>query len=417
MKNIKKIVLYMFGFLLLYFPCILPNINPYIFPILLLVFLVILEFPSRKITAIDFFKRKDIFLFVMGILFSAIYFALLSSLKDNNISLSDTRIVQSLVFIVYMFLVIYLLKYLHKMGNDVNDNMKFLLKIANIQGIICVAMLFVPSLKNIANTLFYTNSNFSSNSYILTTRIYGISNSYTFGLPIFHGILSGICYYLSISKDKSYFKYLPLTLIVSVLNGRTGIVIAVLLILISTFYVLIKKRGIKPIFYFILILLFGFGLIYIIKLYVPNMYKFISVIVKEINNYFTTGEFDGTSKYLFNDKVFFPEGLELIFGEGIRPYVSSNNAIKTDIGFVNDLFMGGLVYIFFLYGSYIRILTKKCSEEKDKFIVLLILIGMAIGNWKGEIFKNSLIMIGILFISLNYLIDFDKNKEGGDMNG
>ena len=412
MKNIRKILLYLFGFVLLYFPCVLPSVNPYIFPILFFLMFVILEIPFRKITAVEILKKKNIFLFTIGVIFSALYFALFALLKNSATSLSDTRIVQGSMFVLYMFLVVYLIKYLYKIGNDFNANLKFLFKVANIQGIICLAMLLVPSLKSVANALFTATTSYSSDAYILTTRVYGISNSYTFGLPIFHGILSGICYYLAIAKDKSYFKYLPLTLLVSVLNGRTGLIVATLLIVFSTLYVLVKKRGLKPIFYLILILLFGGIVLYFIKLYVPNMYKFISVIIKEINNYFTTGEFEGTSKYLFNDKLFFPEGLGLIFGEGIRPYTSSNTLIKSDIGFVNDLFMGGLIYVYFLYGAYIRLLVRKGANEKDNFIVFMILIGMVIGNWKGEIFKNSLLMIGILFISLNYLLNFNKLGEG-----
>ena len=45
--------------------------------------------------------------------------------------------------------------------------------------------------------------------------------------------------------------------------------------------------------------------------------------------------------------MFFPEGMEFVFGRGHRVYgeaAKQAGYTASDIGFVNDMFMGGLIY-------------------------------------------------------------------------
>lgn len=49
-------------------------------------------------------------------------------------------------------------------------------------------------------------------------------------------------------------------------------------------------------------------------------------------------------------------------GEGYRVYGEFgllHGKIPSDIGFVNDMFMGGILYIVLLYGAIIRFVLKK----------------------------------------------------------
>lgn len=409
----KKFLIYVFGFLLIYYPGLIPNINPYIFPLCMLLLLMLIELPSKSISVIKNVKNKEIFLFILGIIASIAYYAIIYSLNNNNITLMDMRIVQGSSVIIYLFLVLYLLEFLKKMGNNYKDNMEFLFIIGSIQGIICILMLLIPSFKEFANYLMYSSGKFEKGAYIFTTRVYGISNTYTYGLPIYHGLLSGLCFYISAVKEKKFFKYLPFIFIVAFLNGRTGILIAVLSIILSSIYLIIKKGMFTTVlsYLFKFSILFSF-VILMVKLFLPNIFKFVSILWVEINAFIVSGELSGTTQYLARDNFFIPDGFGLLFGEGFRPYSDMNSIYKTDIGFVNDLFMGGILYISLLYGSFIKLLMSKKLLKKDSFLIFIVIISTLIANWKGEIFKNSTFIIGFLFIALNYIVNNFEEGSG-----
>ena len=412
----KRAIIYFSGFILIYYINLLPNINPYIFPILCFSIVVLLEAVDKQNSIFVLVKKRKYLRFIIGLVVAALYYALIYALMNEQVTLYGTRIIQSLMFVVYFFLVLFYVKKVHTVYPTKEEKLELLFKIAAIQGIICVAMLIIPSFKQLADNLFVMVSRFEEGDYILGTRVFGISNSYTYGLPILHGLLSGICFYMSIMIDKKYFKYLPFVAIVSLLNGRTGVIVALITMMMSLVYAFFVSKNKLRVMYLSLISVFTSVLaVCVLSVVSPHIYNFVNSAFTGIGEYIVGGESNDSIKALTGDSVYLPEGMGLIFGEGVRLYssVDTSKYRPSDIGYVNDFFMGGLIYAILLYGSYFALIKSHYNEKNYRFIKYLIIVSIILANWKGEIFKNSTFIIGIFFILLSDISIEKEEKETG----
>lgn len=411
-KNIFfKLILHIEGFLILYFINIHPSINPYIAPIIIFILIVFnkLLTKEKKITS-DKNIKKQLTGYSIGIIITSIYYLIIYLINNTELSLEGTRLVQNLIFIVYLFISVSFIEEVGKIYKTTDEKLLFIFRIAAIQGVICILMLIVPNLKLLAENIYLSSTDlFERGSYIFTTRVYGISNNYTYGMPILHGMLCGLCFYYGITNNKKSIKYLPFIFVAALLNGRTGIIVSILTIAISSLYILFKntKNIIKLTAILVISTIIATLLIFSVKNIAPNVYKFITVAYKEISGFVTDGELKGTSGYLLRDRLFFPKDDKLIFGTGARVYGKFATTTKSsDIGYVNDIYMGGLIYAITLYIIYVKyIISAYRNNKKNAFFAVIIITALIIGNLKGEIFRCSTFMIGVFLIQTVMLQD------------
>lgn len=116
----------------------------------------------------------------------------------------------------------------------------------------------------------------------------------------------------------------------------------------------------------------------------------------------------------------FPEQ-NILFGYGFRIY--NLNAIVTnitnitinqssDIGYVNDLFLGGLMYLLLLYIPifyYILSSSKWSKKFQHTGLPLVLLLTLLIADYKGETMRNGNLLLGV--ITLATLIRLPENVE------
>lgn len=422
--KLKKMMIFIYLFYIIYMPRFFKSesliFSNYAISIALLCVMI---FPYIIKVDMKFFKmllNKKIIVLIGGICLSAAYFAIRAAFKGIT-DLENLRIVQNSMPIVYILHILIIIDKLKKCDFDVDEGIDFLLKVAALQGIICVIMLLIPSLKDLADKLYLNcTSKFSAGDYILTTRIYGISSDYTFGLPIIHGILSGICFYLAILKDKKYFIYFPFIIAVSVLNSRTGVLVAIISIFISILYYIVKCQKLVKLIY-ILVGAIIIVSIFIIAIYMinSNILSFISILFDELIVFIMNGEKTGTIEYLLDTNFYLPEGISLLFGEGHRVYGEMASAYgyeATDVGYVNDIFMGGIIYIFILYGAFTKFIFGKTKKKRVFLIKTLIFVGLIIANLKGQVFVNSTFITCILFITCMYIFLEEREKKDEERN-
>ena len=226
--------------------------------------------------------------------------------------------------------------------------------------------------------------------------------------------------YLAILKDKKYFMYFPFIIAVSILNGRTGVLVAIISIFISVMYYIVKCQKIVKLTY----ILFGTIImvsIFSIAIYMlnSNVLSFISILLKELTTFIMYGEKTGTIEYLLETNFYLPEGMSLIFGEGHRVYGKTATIYgyeATDVGYVNDIFMGGIIYISILYGAFTKFIFSKTRKKHVFLIKILIFIGLIIANLKGQIFVNSTFMTFILLIICMYIFLEERENDDGTRN-
>jgi hypothetical protein len=129
---------------------------------------------------------------------------------------------------------------------------------------------------------------------------------------------------------------------------------------------------------------------------------------------FVAGEETGYSDGYFGEIAWmlspdhFPKRLKLIFGAGteiIGGVVEEKYGTASDIGFMNDLWRGGLVYCVAMYGTYLLTLwrmmrSKAVRRETGIFLAVLWLFVFGIVNFKGMFLIHSdLTVVFILLVT------------------
>src|SRR5690606_29985192 len=85
----------------------------------------------------------------------------------------------------------------------------------------------------------------------------------------------------------------------------------------------------------------------------------------------TDNLFSGHIALLFGDMLYFPSTvLGLIFGEG--RYVFGNpNDVQSDVGYVNDILFGGLIYFGFYFRSLYKLFYFRIKEADFTYRLLI----------------------------------------------
>lgn len=401
LKNIFFVfLLYLYAFYIIYIPNLFANFGIEYVHILYIIFGLQLAYFIYKKNSIKELIGKNGMRFCIAILFLSLYFVIVAI--ANGTSLTDLvglRIIQNNLPIVCYFNISFLLRYLKKMNYTNHGIIDFFFRVMSIQGIICILMLIFPPIRSIALNLYPL----SDNPAITNFRIYGITFDYTFGMQILHGVFSTIVCVFAILKNKKYFKYLPFVLIPSILNGRTGLLVFLLTFVIFIVVYCIKNKKLKNMFKYALFLLVFLILgAFVLKKYFPYTYNSFNDFIMDTIDLLTGKGTSGNYSVLINDMLFFPKGIHLIFGHGIKVFDNVQPFGNSDIGYVNDVFLGGIVYAILLYLIYIslfsKILNKKNSSLLHKMLFLIIIVSLFMINIKGEAFRSMTILNGIFFI-------------------
>ena len=144
---------------------------------------------------------------------------------------------------------------------------------------------------------------------------------------------------------------------------------------------------------------FGLGLVRFVN---PMTHEWLTRGLEQVST-FVAGEETGYSDGYFGEIAWmlspdhFPKGLKLIFGAGteiIGGVVEEKYGTASDIGFMNDLWRGGLVYCVAMYGTYLLTLwrmmrSKAVRRETGIFWAVLWLFVFGIVNFKGMFLIHS----------------------------
>lgn len=413
MTNVKfrhgilvEIIFMLFIFWGLYTPVanlIGPVITTSIFVIVDMILFLYLFFSNIKMGEI--LHKTRLIQLLFAIFIASMYVAFRSSFSGN-----EARIFQNLqivVQIIYFFELLILMNY--KFNYSKNDIIITFLNVVLVQGILAIMMLVIPSFHDVALHLYYAGA--TENVFISSKRIYGISSEYTFTTPILNGLFGVLSVFLSLRKSKKYLLYLPIILLLVLLNGRTGLVIFG----IGSLVVILKNaKKLSS----LLILLFGGGIavymtFYLLKIFSIDTYTWIISFFLDTSNLIngnTTGNYAELGMQ-------WPKN-NMLFGYGFRIYdlnkIFSSVTIyaRSDIGYANDLFLGGIVYIILLYiPIFMYVLFSNSNDKyfKKTGISLVLLFALLIANYKGETMRNGNLLLTI--ITLAMLFRFPKKEK------
>lgn len=284
---------------------------------------------------------------------------------------------------------------------------------ASIQSILaCLAFLF-PNIQG-----FFVDRMISYGyDEIYTTlsafRMYGFSNALTNAMPIVQSLIAVLTVWLAINQSVKYYILTFFLLFSAIINARISIVIFGLGIVLLFFHNSIsKKRKI----YFLAILLLGcLCLMFILLPYMqrvsPLTYEWIIKGVNEIVGLLDSNTTYGKYTYfgyLFNEeRIAIPEDFaSLLFGRGYSIMPNNNpSGYQSDIGYICDIWVGGLCYIVLVYTFFVWIMSK-LARSKYKLIAFMgafYMIAVIFINIKGVAFSmNAFVnLLVILFCVIN----------------
>lgn len=414
--------------LLLYLYVFSPDFNFLVLStkiILLLCFLFYSIYKHRKFLELINYKFSAIF--ILGIVMLVLYGVIVSILKGFPTGIGITNSKPFIDFYTGIVQVIILgggfAILLTECQWDENKLLNSFVKIAVAQSIIAILMILVPQLREyvFGDLMNITAETLEIPDKYFSIRVYGIANKgyYMSSYPIFQGLAIGIILTYAVEKKYNYLFYLPLVLVSIFFNARIGL-IGIVSFILAYGYLSFKKRQIIGFLNKVFKIALGVILIAFISYFViintVDTSKYETAI-KWMTSGFDSDNFGhlGTIKERF---LFFPESIPAwLFGEG-RYVHGGLDVLKSDIGYINNLFFGGLIYSLILYIAYGQlILGNNKGNNVYRTVSIIAFFIIFLSNIKGRIFTNNAIIAAvILMVFVKILSDKKKEVDSENLN-
>lgn len=287
-----------------------------------------------------------------------------------------------------------------------------------IAGLIQVVISFLafinPNIQDIFVSRIIEYGGIKSYSYWATLRMYGFSNGLMFEMPVIQSVLAVISIQYSTQKGWKYILIAALLFFSAIINARTSIIVSIYGIIIV---VLLGKQKINKKIkiitgIFLALLAFYFVLLPYIQDVSPETYEWLKEGIKDIEALLKMDtDNEGYYSYISNnDRYVLPDSsLGLFFGEGISIVGGYNKyGVYSDIGFINDIWTGGLFYLVCVYCYVFIQLKRLCIRDNDFCLFMFVFFTglVLILNFKGRIFSmNSFLNLIIFLQPLTLLLD------------
>ena len=362
----------------------------------------------------------------LSLLCLAIFYALVqdyvigsdSSLGDSNFYQQSLVLVE--VLPIALFLNFYSRKYLKF---SLNDLLYSLIIIGIIQSLFSLIMFLIPGIKLFIFSSILSPSVISEEileaGYYGNFRGFGISIDYLFSLPVFQGLLVAFIFFLCLINFKKYYYTLislPLLFLSVILNARIGLIPIIVFVGVA-FTVYFKNLRISAIYQFLLI-----SSVLIISIYAffsttsqsTVLANNVDWILKSYtqNKAFLEGTGDeGTLAILLDGHIHFPKDFNgNLFGEGLYLYGESNtiSSLRSDIGYIRNIYFGGYIYSFLIYGSFIMLFWGALRLQKTVLarILLYFLLAVILAvHLKGNVFRSNPAYRAAYLITLFPVVD------------
>lgn len=337
----------------------------------LLIISIIYLILTKQILIIPKLFPKELFILLLIVCY---IFPITSLIGDGS---ADDLVYTHIVWFLECFcipLFLYNVFY-RKMKTETID--KWLVIVGTIASLVTLFLIVNPSINQtvrseiIVDTLDLTDVDWSF-------RGYSIAESSAFIYGVVQGMILAICFF-SIRKSTLYIVPVLFIFVSILFNARTGIAITLVALLLLIIMTDFKSKS-KLIFIFALFLIV-FSL-FDVKRFTDNN----QVTLEWGMNFFeqtfglllNKNNDSMTYDVLFGDMFVLPEKeINFIFGEGIRK-------ISSDMGYVNQMFSGGLVYLFLLFSLILYMSKRYYRFTKNLMYTVFFLLVLLIANTKGE---------------------------------
>jgi hypothetical protein len=339
-----------------------------------------------------------------------IYLVIVALLNDNSILTTSSF----LFWIIDIFpACIMFTVHFSKKKYSLYDFFNIILIVGTLQGIVALLAFFSPTIKEffVYQLLDY---GYTDRFIALSqTRINGFASNLTFSTPIVQSLLAVISIYFAINRNWKYLFFSPLLFFSAIINARISfiiIIIGFIAMLIAGNRLNLKVFIRLTIIGVITVITINIGTL-LIKEEASQTFDWITAGYFEIGEFLTSGpnQTDGYFSYLNNSERYaLPDGFGVLFGIGARILTENDHGARSDIGYINDIWLGGFIYSVFIYLFFIIIIyrlkkAKNVNGGNARFLFYLFIISLFITNIKGYVFGvNNL--TNLLFLIITFLV-------------
>ncbi len=370
---IKRIIYILLVFLFIYVP---PVPGVYLLHVLFAVFFLIGLIKKEYGL---FTNKKYLNWLVVPAFIYAIY---ITYINDQNIN----QYVMGLfvLFVEVPFCAVFMVKSISQ--NNYDKFIEAIIFAGLIQSVISICAFFIPGVQNriidlmsIADKNEYITGLYKSMGFY---RLYGWSQYLNFTMPTVQTFLAFLAVYYSLIKKRLrllYVFFAFIMLFTAVINARLTYVAAVCLVGTVVLAFLLIRSGKKQ---FIKTAVFSTMALVVSMCVVLMVLKDTSIVkynhategYKSIFNLLQgelTGYFGAVIKRNF---INFPKGMDFLLGTGKTIYWDKGGS---DIGYVNDIWLGGIIYLLLLYLGLTYKFKNMLRIRTDKRFALW----MALSGW------------------------------------
>lgn len=253
-------------------------------------------------------------------------------------------------------------------------------------------------------------------------RMHGFASNLTYGTPIAMAIMALLSLKRMIfTKQLKYIVYMLLLVSMAFVSARTSLVVFMGGVLVLGF-LNCKRMGRLFIVFLVMILVVIGAFVGLTVFMEDSEYsQQITWLYDGLLNVFSPGneekQFDSVGYFLDAKRYVLPDTIPgLIFGRGEIIMEGSTTGAQSDIGFINDIWLGGLAYFVTSY-IFLSVLLMHCYKnlkEEDKKnamqVISIIVCSILIANIKGRVMSFNNI-VNLIFIIIAF------SSRGGMKNG
>lgn len=394
--SIKHVFLYCYIFLFIFTPFILPATVNIIHILAIIAYFGLLM--NYRLYILPLLGRGRLRIFFLFHIILALYTFFLSLFTGND--LANTYYIVSTIFEV-LPICIFISLMLIRLNITKDQFFNVILLMGVIQFIVTLLAFLFPSFREVTLTFFPKEGVFEEYFGIAGEfRMFGFTRYYTFAMPLFMGLCVIISFVLGVVKSKYYFILTPLFLFPIIYNARVGL-LALPVVLIVVFLFQLRKNFFKQVLLVIAFIWISMLSLSFIERQAMtssgyNTWTWLNDGIKQVQ-LFSEGKNEGHFEALADDMWVLPEEEALLLGTGENIFMRHTG--NSDIGYVLNLYYGGIVYCVLLYYAFITVIVKYGRNGSiERLIAISLLLFLFIANFKGTVFRTNEIVHGIMLM-------------------
>lgn len=418
-SRIKDIIIVLFVFLFIYYP---PLIGINIMHLLaMLAYLYFLFHKEAFVCIKQNFRKYLYFLFVF-------MYLLMVCLVNEQLSNVSGIFVWLFEVIPITFVLTDLIRR-NSNGKEEVSVWNYLIAAGMLQVLISILAFAIPDLQDL---IIQRMLSYGFKDVIVKMsrhRMFGFSYTMAFAMPVVQAVLAAVCVYKAFTERLRYLILVPFLLFSSIINARVGIVVFIMasvIALLGSAKITLKNL---IVFLAVIAMIFAVPKVFTHFLEGSATFDWLEEGVNEMTDFLFEDEVsDGYFSYATDKQRYkAPEGIGFFFGTG-NISTRGNKNYASDIGFINDMWLGGIFYVISVL-VYFSLRTDKIMQyyfagKSISVLVSVLTIAMLmVINIKGRCFSWNEIM-NLWFLVHTFVITrdfYDEEKEQcyefGESNG